>query len=168
MLPKVVFEEYILFLFHYPIMVSKRIGNTLRGTYLGDLTRKSSRGRQRVAPHGTTQPYLVRLQKLHTRQYLCTLCYRTIMFTFFKAPTRIWNSFFMKQRRNCIFMVQMWHGKNWFKNLEYSWWGTLNGHYAYNLIYPHPSWDNSNYSYPSLIRGGGGGQCSECRMNKKM
>ena len=52
--------------------------------YPGDLTRKFNRGRQRVAPHGTTQAYLVTLQKLHTRHYLCTLCYWTNMFTFFK------------------------------------------------------------------------------------
>ena len=25
------------------------------------------------------------------------------------------------------------------------------GHYPYNSIYPHPCWDESNYSYPSLI-----------------
>ena len=31
---------------------------------------------------------------------------------------------------------------------------SLNGHYPYNSIYPHPSWDDSNCSYPSLIRKG--------------
>ena len=30
----------------------------------------------------------------------------------------------------------------------------LNGHYPYNSIYPQPYWDDSNYSYPSLIRRG--------------
>ena len=31
---------------------------------------------------------------------------------------------------------------------------SLNGHYMYNSIHPHPCWDDSNYSYPSLIRRG--------------
>ena len=31
---------------------------------------------------------------------------------------------------------------------------SLNGHYPYNSIYPQPCWDDSNYSYPSLIRRG--------------
>ena len=31
---------------------------------------------------------------------------------------------------------------------------SLKGHYPYNSIYPHPCWDDSNYSYPSQIRGG--------------
>ena len=39
------------------------------------VTRKFNRSRQRVAPHGTTQPYLVRLQEFNTRHYSCTLCY---------------------------------------------------------------------------------------------
>ena len=30
----------------------------------------------------------------------------------------------------------------------------LNGHYSYNSIYPDPCWDDSNYSYSSLIRRG--------------
>ena len=33
---------------------------------------------------------------------------------------------------------------------------SLKGHYPYNSIYPHPCWDDSNYSFPSLIRRGGG------------
>ena len=28
---------------------------------------------------------------------------------------------------------------------------SLKGHYPYNSIYPQPCWDDSNYSYPSLI-----------------
>ena len=51
---------------------------------MGDVTRKFNRGLRRVAPHGTTQPYFVRLQELHTIHYLSTLCYWTINFTFFK------------------------------------------------------------------------------------
>ena len=31
---------------------------------------------------------------------------------------------------------------------------SLNGHYPYNSIYPHPCWDDSNYSYAYLIRVG--------------
>ena len=31
---------------------------------------------------------------------------------------------------------------------------SLNSHHQYNSIYPHPCWDDSNYSYPSLIRVG--------------
>ena len=31
---------------------------------------------------------------------------------------------------------------------------SLNGHHQYNSIYPHPCWDDSNYSYPSLIHQG--------------
>ena len=38
--------------------------------------------------------------------------------------------------------------------IETSCWHSLNSHYPYNLIYPHPCWDDSNYSYASLIRGG--------------
>ena len=61
---------------------------------------------------GTTQPYLVILQELHSGHYLCTLCYWTTMFTVLKS------------------------------------------HYPHNSIYPHPCWDDSNYSYPSLIHKG--------------
>ena len=39
----------------------------IRWAYLGDLTRKFNRGRQRVAPRGTAQPYLVILQELYAR-----------------------------------------------------------------------------------------------------
>ena len=31
---------------------------------------------------------------------------------------------------------------------------SLYGHYLYYSIYPHPCWDDSNYSYPSLIHKG--------------
>ena len=31
---------------------------------------------------------------------------------------------------------------------------SLKVHYQYNSIYPHPCWDDSNYSYPSLIHRG--------------
>ena len=31
---------------------------------------------------------------------------------------------------------------------------SLNCHYLHNSIYPYPCWDDSNYSYPSLIRRG--------------
>ena len=31
---------------------------------------------------------------------------------------------------------------------------SLKGHYPYNSIYPHPCWDDSNYSYASLLRRG--------------
>ena len=58
-------------------------------TYLGDLKRIFSRGRQRVAPRGTTQPYLEISNEFQTRHYLCTLYYWTIMFTFFKRKLSV-------------------------------------------------------------------------------
>ena len=38
--------------------------------------------------------------------------------------------------------------------IEPSFLHSLNGHYPYNSIYPHPCWDDSTYSYPSQIRKG--------------
>ena len=44
---------------------------------------------------------------------------------------------------------------------------SLEGHYPYNSIYPHPCWDDSNYSYPSQIRGGTN-VCSHSAIYRKL
>ena len=55
---------------------------------------------------------------------------------------------------------------------------SLHGHYLYNSLYPHPRWDDSNYSYLFIIRKGTSVcghsaftgslfQWAELRMNKK-
>ena len=53
-----------------------------------------------------------------------------------------------------------WYYKNYTQDIIYalcaiepSCLHSLKGHYLYNLIYPHPCWDDSNYSYPTLIGG---------------
>ena len=54
-----------------------------------------------------------------------------------------------------------WYYKNYTQDIIYvlcaiepSCLHSLKGHYPYNSIYPHPCWDGSNYSYPSLIHRG--------------
>ena len=54
-----------------------------------------------------------------------------------------------------------WYYKNYTQDIIYalcanepSCWHSLKGHYPYNSIYPHPCWNDSNYSYPSLIHRG--------------
>ena len=54
-----------------------------------------------------------------------------------------------------------WYYKNYTQDIIYalcaieaSCLHSLKWHYRYNSIYPHPCWDHSNYSYPSLIHRG--------------
>ena len=44
---------------------------------------------------------------------------------------------------------------------------TLKGHYPYNSIYPHPCWDDSNYSYASLL-GRGTNVCGHSAIYRKL
>ena len=53
-----------------------------------------------------------------------------------------------------------WYHKNYTQDIIYALCAIeppclycLKGHYPHNLIYPHPCWDDSNYSYPFLIHG---------------
>ena len=54
-----------------------------------------------------------------------------------------------------------WYHKNYTQDIIYALCAieppclySLKGHYPHNLIYPHPCWDDSNYSYPFLIHWG--------------
>ena len=54
-----------------------------------------------------------------------------------------------------------WYHKNYTQDIIYALCAigppclhSLKGHIPYNLIYPHPCWDDSNYSWPFLINWG--------------
>ena len=85
----------------------------IRWAYLCDLTKKINRGRQGVAPRGTTHPYFGEITRI---------THKTLFMHFVLLNHHVY-----------IF---------------------LKGLYSFNSIYPHPCRDDSNYSYPSLIRRG--------------